>query len=119
MLAAVVLAVVGVVAVVVSVRWVSRRPAVGAKDVNGIVDQKVGTAISELQSQPPVAAQVYSAVRAGLVVIESQHKGATDTESLGTGIVVDTQGDILTSLHVVQGGSAIKVTFADGTASAA
>ena len=98
---------------------VSRRPAVGAKDVTGIVDQKVGAAISNLQSQPPVASQVYGAVRAGLVLIESQHKGAPDTEDLGTGIIVDTQADILTSLHVVQGGSAIKVTFADGTASAA
>jgi S1-C subfamily serine protease len=115
-LAGVVLA---VVAIFVANLFVSRRPGVGAKDVNGIVDQKVGTAISELQSQPPVAAQVYSAVRAGLVVIESQHKGAPDTEDLGTGVIIDTQGDILTSLHVVQGGSAIKVTFVDGTSSAA
>src|ERR1700728_4356231 len=31
--------------------WFSRRPAVSAKEVNGIVNQKVNTAISQLQSQ--------------------------------------------------------------------
>ncbi len=99
--------------------WSSGRSGVSAKDVNGIVNQRVSTAISQLQSQPPVGAQVYAAVRAGLVLIESQHQGAPDTEDLGTGIIIDTQGDVLTALHVVQGGSAIKVTFTDGTASAA
>ena len=34
-------------------------------------------------------------------------------------MIVDTRGDILTALHVVDGASAIKVTFADGTTSAA
>jgi S1-C subfamily serine protease len=106
-------------ALLVSNLLISRRPALSAKDVNGIVNQRVDTAISQLQSQPPAAAVVYAAARAGLVVIESQHQGAPDTEDLGTGIIVDRQGDILTALHVVQGGSTIKVTFADGTASTA
>ena len=39
--------------------------------------------------------------------------------SLGSGVVVDTAGDILTALHVVDGASAIQVTFADGTTSSA
>ncbi len=38
---------------------------------------------------------------------------------LGSGVVIDAQGDILTSLHVVDGASAIQVTFADGTKAAA
>jgi S1-C subfamily serine protease len=97
----------------------SPQSGISAKDVNGIVDQKVSTAISQLQSLPPVGAQVYAAVRAGLVVIESAHAGAPGTEDLGTGIIIDTQGDILTALHVVEGGTSIKVTFTDGTASAA
>ena len=60
-----------------------------------------------------------SQARAGLVVIESQNTGAPNTEDLGTGIIVNTQADIMTALHVVQGASAIKVTFADGSNSAA
>ena len=94
-------------------------PSLTTSDVNAIVNQKVSTAISQLESQPPAAATAYQAVRAGLVVIEAQHQGAPGTEDLGTGVIVDTQGDILTALHVVQGASEIKVTFADGTTSAA
>lgn len=44
---------------------------------------------------------------------------APDAGGLGSGVVIDAQGDILTSLHVVDGASAIQVTFADGTKSAA
>jgi S1-C subfamily serine protease len=112
-------AVVVVLAVVTANLLMSRRPGVDAKDVNGIVNQKVTTAISQLQSQPPAGVQIYSTVRPGLVVIESQHSGALDTEDLGSGIIINTQADILTALHVVEGGSAIKVTFADGASSAA
>jgi len=40
-------------------------------------------------------------------------------ESLGSGVIYDDTGDILTALHVVSGATAITVTFADGTSSAA
>ena len=39
--------------------------------------------------------------------------------NLGSGVIVDTSGDILTCLHVVANASAIQVTFADGTKSPA
>ena len=98
---------------------ISRRPSLTTNDINAIVNQKVSTAVSQLESQPPAAATAYDAVRAGLVVIEAQRGGADGTEDLGTGVIVDTKGDILTALHVVQGASVIKVTFADGTTATA
>jgi S1-C subfamily serine protease len=98
---------------------ISRRPSLTTNDINAIVNQKVSTAVSQLESQPPAAVTAYDAVRAGLVVIEAQRGGAGGTEDLGTGVIVDTQGDILTALHVVEGASVIKVTFADGTTSTA
>ena len=39
--------------------------------------------------------------------------------NLGSGVIVDTAGDILTCLHVVADATAIQVTFADGTTSPA
>jgi S1-C subfamily serine protease len=39
--------------------------------------------------------------------------------NLGSGVVVDTAGDILTCLHVVANATTIEVTFADGTKSPA
>jgi S1-C subfamily serine protease len=98
---------------------ISRRPSLTTNDINAIVNQKVSTAVSQLESQPPAAVTAYDAVRAGLVVIEAQRGGAGGTEDLGTGVIIDTQGDILTALHVVEGASVIKVTFADGTTSTA
>ena len=117
-LALVVLLAVGVGLYATNLR-ISRRPSLTTNDINAIVNQKVSTAVSELESQPPAAATAYDAVRAGLVVIEAQRGGAGGTEDLGTGVIVDTQGDILTALHVVQGASVIEVTFADGTTSSA
>ena len=38
---------------------------------------------------------------------------------LGSGFIVDTNGDIMTALHVVAGTTKIKVIFADGATSAA
>jgi S1-C subfamily serine protease len=93
----------------------SGRPDVSSKDVNGIVNQKVSSAITQLQSEPPVGTKVYAAALDGLVVIEAKQPGKSGTEDLGTGIIVNTQGEILTARHVVVGSSAIKLTFADGT----
>jgi S1-C subfamily serine protease len=108
-----------VCALIVTNSRISGRPAVSANEVNGIVSQKVNAAVSQLQSEPSVAASVYKSVEYGIVVVESLHKGSPHSDELGTGIVVDTNGDILTALHVVNGGSSIKVTFADGTVSSA
>jgi S1-C subfamily serine protease len=91
-----------------------------AADVNGIVDKKVAKAITDLQAQPPASVTVYDAIRGPLVVIQSEHKGATGPEAgLGSGVIVDAQADILTSLHVVQDSVSIKVSFSDGTDSPA
>ena len=42
---------------------------------------------------------------------------ARPIQGLGTGVVVDAAGDILTALHVVTGATSIKLTFADGSTS--
>ena len=44
---------------------------------------------------------------------------AAAESATGTGVVVNADGTVLTALHVVEGATAIQVTFADGTRSAA
>jgi S1-C subfamily serine protease len=104
--------------IVTNVR-ISGRPDVGANEVTGIVSQKVSSAITQLQSEPSVAATVYHDAEYGIVVVESVHSGTPRSDELGTGIVIDQGGDILTALHVVKGGTSIKVTFADDTVTSA
>ena len=66
---------------------------------------------------PPLAVAVYHQVAPAVVqVIATVTAGE---QSFGSGVIVDDQADILTSLHVVNGARAVRVTFADGTQSPA
>ena len=105
-------------ALVVTNLRVSARPDLSKRQVGAIARRQAGTAVSRLQSQPPVAVPVYRAVEAAFVVVQSEG-GAAGTGDLGSGVIVDKQGDILTALHVVRGASTIEVGFADGATSAA
>ena len=95
-------------------------PAASPADVNGIVDRKVGEAIEDLQARPPDSVTVYEAIRPPLVLIRSERRGGPGGGSgIGSGIIVNAEGDILTSLHVVQDSLSIRVSFSDGTDSTA
>jgi S1-C subfamily serine protease len=106
-------------ALVVTNLRISRRPDLSTGKVQAIAGQATNSAIARLQSQPSPAVTAYDAVRACIVLIVAQHKGGPSAKDFGTGVIVDAKGAILTALHVVSGASAIQVTFADGTTSAA
>jgi S1-C subfamily serine protease len=87
------------------------------------VDEAIASALAS-QTPPPAYSQVvYRAVQPSLVLIQTEgatDPNATDAEQhdgLGSGVVVNLDGDILTSLHVVEGASSIELTFADGSTS--
>lgn len=87
------------------------------KDVN----ESVAIAMASATPPPAYSAQVYEIIRPSLVLIEIEetHQNAESDFGLGSGVVVDNFGDILTSLHVIDGATTIQVTFADGTESEA
>ncbi len=60
----------------------------------------------------PTVAEVYASVVASVVVVQVD---LADGTGLGSGVVVDESGTILTAAHVITGASAIRITFADGT----
>lgn len=67
---------------------------------------------------PARSALVYQAIMPSIVYIRVQggERGSADEmNGLGTGVVINTNGEILTSLHVVEGAEQINLTFADGT----
>jgi S1-C subfamily serine protease len=85
------------------------------------VNNAVARAMASATAPPPLAARVYEMIRPSLVEIDTvmlTENGKTNG-GLGTGVIIDDAGDILTSLHVVQNALEIQVTFADGTQSAA
>jgi S1-C subfamily serine protease len=83
------------------------------------VNDAVASAMASATPPPAYSAQVYQAIRPSLVLIqvEERHENADSDYGLGSGVVVDTFGSILTSLHVVKGASKIVVTFANGVES--
>jgi len=88
-----------------------------ADDVNA----SVASAMASATPPPAYSALVYQVIQPSLVVIQTEGKTREEGSGfgLGSGVVVDSFGDILTSLHVIEGASRITVTFADGTESEA
>lgn len=85
------------------------------------VRDDIASALASVTPPPARSQLVYQAIQPSLVLIEA---AGTDAKakaqtSLGTGVVVDMAGDILTALHVVDKATSIKLTFADGSTSTA
>ena len=85
------------------------------------ISTSVAEAMASATPQPAYSALVYQVIQPSLVLIqtEDQHQDTESDLGLGSGVIVDGFGDILTSLHVIQGADLITVTFADGTESEA
>ena len=86
-----------------------------------IASDVVDEAIADLRRQPANSAVVFQKILPSLVTIQSKQRGAAkkDGVRLGTGVIVNKRGAILTAFHVVDGAAKIRVTFVDGTSSTA
>jgi S1-C subfamily serine protease len=84
---------------------------------NRDVQEVVANALASATPPPAFSTMVYQAIQPSMVLIQTQGADIDETErrSLGSGVVINLRGDILTSLHVVQGADEIQLTFADGT----
>jgi S1-C subfamily serine protease len=85
------------------------------------INDTVAQVLASATPPPAFSTRVYQIIRPSLVFIQTQSpgEGSEAKNSLGSGVVVDSQGDILTSLHVVADATDIQVIFADGTQSGA
>lgn len=85
------------------------------------VKDTVAQALASATPEPAFSTQVYQIIRPSLVLIQTKasHQNSEDGFGLGSGVVIDERGNILTSLHVVEGATEITVTFADGSQSEA
>jgi S1-C subfamily serine protease len=73
--------------------------------------------IDAITPTPPLAPVVAAKLRPSVVQIstDQQPNGNRNTRGLGSGVVVDANGTILTSYHVVVGAASVNVRFYDGT----
>ncbi|KPK01995.1 MAG: hypothetical protein AMJ56_21395, partial [Anaerolineae bacterium SG8_19] len=81
------------------------------------IDESVGQAMASATPPPAYSAQVYQAIFPSLVIIRSQGQNPEEEEGVGvgSGVVVNDNGDILTAFHVVADAAEIDIVFSDGT----
>lgn len=92
---------------------VPATPQLTSQDVNEAVAQ----ALASATPPPAYSARVYQVIQPSLVLIQTKGTGSDGVEGggLGSGVVINDLGYILTSLHVVARANEIQVIFADGT----
>jgi S1-C subfamily serine protease len=85
------------------------------------VNDAIAQAMASATPRPAYSELVYQTIRPSLVLIQTdtQGKGGSPEHSLGSGVIINDAGDVLTALHVVQEAGSIKLSFADGTESTA
>ena len=66
-----------------------------------------------------VAARVYRAILPSLVVVQTDNPGQERAFGIGSGVVINSDAEVLTSLHIVESATMIELIFADGTRSSA
>jgi len=93
------------VVIAVLATWLARTPA--APPAAAATPRPTSTAAPSL-----TVPAIYQRVTPSVVLIRTSRK-------LGTGVIVADNGTILTANHVIAGGGAISVTFADGTTTTA
>jgi len=83
------------------------------------VNNAIVSVLASATPRPAYSAQVYQVIQPSIVLIKTDFQGENgDTEKgLGSGVIINDQGDILTSLHIVANAKDISITFADGTVS--
>ena len=86
---------------------------------NGTLASSAGTVATTTStsssSSSTTAAAVYKQDSPSVVTITDIVSGRQGSgQATGSGIVLDTSGDILTNAHVIAGGQQIRVTFSDG-----
>jgi len=69
------------------------------------------TTVQSTSLSPTTAESVYKQVSAGVVTITAN---VANGQAIGSGIVLDTNGDILTNAHVIAGARQIQVTLSSG-----
>jgi S1-C subfamily serine protease len=86
------------------------------------VNAAISSALASATPRPAFSTIVYQIIQPSLVWIEAKGangEGGNGDTSLGTGVIYNQDGNILTSLHIVEDSPVINLTFADGTHSRA
>ncbi|MFT7475298.1 MAG: S1-C subfamily serine protease [Verrucomicrobiales bacterium] len=94
--------------------YVSRDATVAPNEVQAAIEE----AFSSTTVEPDRGPAIFNTIIPSVVFVQVGGD-RSDGGSIGTGVVINADGSIMTSNHVVDTGEPINVTFADGTLSVA
>jgi S1-C subfamily serine protease len=104
--------------------WPKGPPPLTQADVDNAVQRGLQQAQEQQRNAPADATVADHTITPSLVTVTAQRAdpaaGAGDIDTrLGSGVVINASGAVLTALHVVDGATRIQLSFADGTTSGA
>lgn len=81
------------------------------------IDKSITSAIASATPPPAYSAQIYQTILPSFVLIQAKRDDpqVEGRVGVGSGVVINANGDILTALHVVAEASEIEVLFSDGS----
>lgn len=79
------------------------------------VDDAVAEAIDAELPDQVKPNEVYRSILPSLVVVQTDKGEEDERIGVGSGVVVNDDGEVITALHVVDGATEIQISFADGT----
>lgn len=90
------------------------------QEVAAVVQSAIEAAEKKAASRPPDAAVAYDVIGPSLVIVQAAAKTTTpfvggDDSTIGTGVIINADGSVMTALHVVAKSDSITLIFADGT----
>jgi S1-C subfamily serine protease len=84
------------------------------------IDESIYAAMASATPPAPYSTEVYQTILPSLVYIQTRQENSEEEGfGVGSGVVVNSNGDILTALHVVSDAVTIEVFFVDGSQSTA
>lgn len=103
------------IAVVVMLVYLDVNPQKGRysdTDIRALADEQIEAVPPEL----PVEPEIFAMVRPSVVTVYRQGiDSSLDDGGVGSGVIVDEHGNILTAYHVIEGFTEVTVRFADGS----
>lgn len=90
-----------------------------------LTQEQVATSIINVMASatpgPAYSAQVYQVILPSLVYVQTQSEGPGEASGrgVGSGVVINDGGDILTAYHVISDATVIEIIFADGSQASA
>ena len=83
------------------------------------VEAVVAEVLESATPSPAISALAYQAILPSLVIVQKESAGQGSNFGVGTGVVINSNADVLTALHIIEDSTEIQIGFADGTRTSA